>query len=507
MAVSKKEIILKIPKEISHVAQKLEKAGFEAYLIGGCVRDLILGAKPKDWDITTNAKPQEIVALFEESFYENDYGTVGVVNKQGKENEVLDETLKVVEVTPYRLEYGYSDSRHPDKIVFGTKIEDDLERRDFTINAIALKIEEIGGEKFKAKAVDLFGGFGDIKNKIIRAVGNPDLRFKEDALRLIRAVRIATEINFVIEEKTMGAILKDGKELQNIAKERIRDEFIRIIMSDEPMSGLNMLRQYGLMEYILPDLVRTYDVKQNRAHSYDVWEHLLRAVQHSAKKKWPLDIRISALLHDISKPETKRWDEKKKDWSFHGHDVVGSKVAKKILNDLKFPKDFIEKVVKMVRWHMFFSDTEIITLSAVRRLVNSVGRDNIWDLMNLRICDRVGTGRPKEDPYRLRKYKSMIEESLMDPISVTMLKINGSIIMEKLNLPAGPKIGHILHSLLEEVLDDPSKNNLEYLENKSLELAKMDEKKLIEIAKKGRAKKNEEEEKILKEIRKKYWVK
>ncbi len=493
-----------VPDEVSQITKTLKKAGFEAYLVGGCVRDLLLERRPKDWDVTTNAKPEDIIRLFKETFYENDYGTVGVVNEN-----VADETLKVVEVTPYRLESEYSDKRRPDSVIFSSKIEDDLKRRDFTINSIALDIENHQGvgNSYKGHVIDPYKGQDDLEAKIIKTVGYPHDRFSEDGLRLLRAVRISSELGFTINTETEKAIKIHAPLLQKIAKERIKDEFIRIIMSDNPMDGLILCRKLGLLQYIIPQLEKSVSIEQNSAHAYDVWEHLLRTVQHAADKKWLLEIRLAALLHDISKPETRRWGKEQNQWTFYGHDVVGARVATKILSDLKLPKKIIDKVSTIVRWHMFFSDTEKITLSAVRRMIANVGKENIWDLMNLRVCDRIGTGRPKESPYRLRKYKSMIEEALMDPISVGMIKIDGNKIIKIINMPPCPKIGYILHSLLDEVLENPKLNTEEYLEKRAIELARLPELDLKNLGEKGKQTKEMEEEKKVEEIRKKYWVK
>ena len=483
-----------IPKEIATVARTLEDRGFEAYFIGGCVRDLLIGRKPKDWDITTNAKPEEISTAFSNSFYENEYGTVGVVN-----DEIEDETLKIVEVTPYRLEGGYSDKRRPDSVTWSSKLEDDLKRRDFTINAIALSLE--------GEIVDPFEGQIDIKKKTIRTVGEPYARFNEDALRMLRAIRIAVELDFTIDPKTQEAIAVNAKHIKEIAGERIRDEFTRIIMSTKPHIGLILSQKLGLLKHIAPELEEGIGVAQNKAHSFDVFEHILRTVEHSAKKGFTLETRLAALFHDIGKPATRRWSEEKKDWTFYGHDMAGAKKTAKIMARLAFPKKLIETVTILVRWHMFFSDTELITHSAVRRIVNRVGKENIWNLMDVRTCDRIGTGRPKESPYRLRKYHSMVDEVMRDPLSVSMLKINGGRIIEITKLTPGPKIGYILHTLLEEVLDDPKKNTAEYLEKRAMELCLLSEKELEKMGKQGKEIKEKAEEKTLSEIRKKHWVK
>ncbi len=483
-----------IPNEVKNVTETLEKAGFEAFVVGGCVRDLVLKREPKDWDVTTNATPDEIIALFNKTFYENTFGTVGVVNE-----EVQDESLKTIEVTPYRLESKYSDNRHPDNVTFSQKLEDDLKRRDFTINALAYSVS-------KRELIDNFEGQKDIKDRVIRTVGDPEKRFKEDGLRLLRAIRFLSELSFELDPETEKAILDNAHLLQNISRERIRDEFTKIVMSKEPMNGLVSLKKLGLLAYVIPELEKTIGVEQNRAHSFDVWEHLIRSLQHAADKGYPLEIRLAALFHDISKPDARRWGKEQDTWTFYGHEVIGAKVTKKILQDLKYSNKIVDKVVTLVRWHMFFSDTEQITLSAVRRMIANVGKENIWDLMNLRVSDRIGTGRPKEDPYRLRKYHSMIEEAMRDPVSVGMLKIDGKKLMEVTNIPPGPKIGNTLHALLEEVLEDPSKNTEEYLENRAKELVLMEDTELEKLGQKGKETKQEAEEKEVKKIRKKHWV-
>lgn len=493
---------ISIPEEVWNVAETLKNKGFEAYLIGGCVRDILIGRKPKDWDITTNAKPEDIIASFPDTFYENVYGTVGIVNEL-----VEDQTLKVIEVTPYRLEAEYSDNRRPDHVTFSDKLEDDLQRRDFTINAIALDIKKDSEGDFSGKYIDVYRGLKDIKEKVLQTVGEPHDRFQEDGLRILRAVRIATEIGFTISKVTEKAIIENRELLKNIAQERIRDEFTKIILSDNPMKGLVLCRALGILQYINPDLEKTISIEQRGAHLYDVWEHLLRSLQHAADKKYSLEIRLAALFHDISKPYTRRWSNEQSLYTFYGHEVVGSREVVKILAELRFSKKIIDKVAKLVRWHMFFSDTEQITLSAVRRIIAQVGKDNIWDLMNLRACDRIGMGRPKESPYRLRKYHSMIEEAMTAPVSVGMLKVDGQKLMEITGEKPSPRIGYLLHALFEEVLDNPTLNTEEYLKKRSLELAQLDEKDLKKLGESGKDIKEKEEEKKVEEIRKKFGVK
>jgi len=488
--------INKIPKDVIWVCEELSKNNFESYLVGGCVRDMIIDREPNDFDITTNAKPEEIVKIFgiDDTIYENKFGTVGV--KIRNENQ---ETEKIIEVTTYRTEGDYEDFRHPTKVEWGTTIEQDLQRRDFTINAIAF-------DPIKNNLVDPFNGQEDIKIKTIKCVGDAEKRFNEDALRMLRAIRFSAQLNYVISSETFSAIFKLSNNLEKISKERIRDEFSKIIMSDEPMQALVISQKLGLLKYISEELESCVGVSQNGHHTYDVFEHLLRSLNHAAEKKYDFETRIAALFHDIGKPKTKRFDPNKNDNTFYGHEVVGEKMTRKILERLKFEKSFIEKVSKLVRWHMFFSDTEQITLSSVRRLIVNIGKENIWDLVNIRICDRIGSGTKKEEPYRLRQFESMIEEALVDPISLKTLKINGEKIMEILDEKPGRKIGLILNALFEEVIDDGNKNNEEYLKDRTLELNKLDIKEIEDLANSGKEKMKDENEKQKEEIKKKFRV-
>lgn len=484
-----------IPREVTRVTETLEKSGFEAYLIGGCVRDLILGRNPKDWDITTNATPDDIISLFEETFYENDYGTVGVVNEN-----VSHETLKVIEVTPYRLESTYTDNRRPDEVRWGTSLKDDLKRRDFAMNAIGYSVS-------RETLIDPYNGTKDIKDSVIRTVGDPHDRFSEDALRILRAVRLATELGFTINTSTQDAIKETAHMLKKISYERIRDELTRIVMTTEPMRGLILAHELGILQHVIPEIERGIGVEQNGDHIYTVWEHNLRALQHAANRNLPLDVRLAALFHDISKPETRRWSEKKNGWTFYGHDVVSARVTRETLKRLKYPKKIAETVEKLVRHHLFFSDIDKITLSAVRRIVRNVGPENVWKLMDLRTCDRIGMGCPKETPYRLRKYESMIEEAMRAPISVQMLKIDGKTIMEVTRETPGPRIGMILYALFDETADDPEKNNEKYLVERAKELATLSNEELTKKAERGKQEKEDMEKKELYDIRKKYKVK
>lgn len=486
---------LNIPPVVLKTAKTLENKGFTAYVVGGSLRDLLLGRTPKDWDLATNAKPAEIEASFPKTFYNNSFGTVTVVNE-----EETDETLKNIEITPFRLEGKYSDFRHPDEVTFSEHIEDDLKRRDFTINAIAYRTET-------GEWLDPFGGIKDLKDNLLRAVGEAEERFNEDPLRIMRAARLATELNLKIEEETEQALKKMAPLLDKIAQERIRDEFTALLMSKEPMKGLKLLIELGIMPYVIRETLEGVGVEQNGDHIYDVWEHTVRVVQHAADRDWPLHVRLAALFHDIGKPATRRFSEEKKDYTFYGHEVVGARMAKKIMERLKFPVKLTETVEKLVRNHMFFSDIDKITLSAVRRIVAKVGEENVWDLMKVRACDRIGMGRPKEAPYRLRKYESMIEEAMRAPTSVGMLKIDGGDVIRETGEKPGPRIGFILHALLEEVLDNPDLNTKETLLEKAKELAALGDDELKKRGEAGKDAKEEREEEELAVIRKRHGVK
>ena len=489
---------IKIPKEVLEAIRKLEKKNFQAYIVGGCVRDALRGVKPQDWDIATDATPEEVAKIFPKHFIENKFGTVTILTAS------KDPTLREIEVTTFRIEEKYTDRRHPDKVRWAKTIEEDLARRDFTINAMAIKIKN---EKLKIKNLELidpFNGQEDLKNRVIRAVGNPNERFEEDALRLMRAVRFATTLEFKIEENTFEAIKKNAHLLEFISKERIRDEFLKIIMSKNAAKGIDLLRETGLLKYVLPELLEGYKVSQNKHHIYDVYEHSLRSLDFAAKKGFNKYVRLAALFHDIGKPRTKRGEGP--DATFYGHEVVGAKMTAQILNRLRFSRKDIEKVVKLVRYHLFYYNVGEVTESSVRRLLRKVGKENIEELVQLRMADRIGSGCKKALPYRLRHFLYVVEKVSQDPIDTRMLKINGHRIMSILKIEPGPKIGQILDILLSEVLDEPDKNNERYLEEKVKELGKLSDEELKEKAKKAREKINQIVEKRDQMTKQKYWV-
>jgi len=496
---------INVPKEIIDIAETLKKAKFQAFLVGGCVRDILLDKTPKDWDIATNAKPEQIQKLFPDSVYENQFGTVAV--KTRNENP----TLKIVEITTFRLEGKYSDKRHPDEIKFAKTIEEDLGRRDFTINAMAFEIKfgDVGRpsdvRRPNIEITDPFSGQTDLKNKIIRAVGEPEKRFSEDALRMLRAVRFAVELNFEIEKKTEEAIKKHSHLLEIIAKERIRDEFVKIIMADEASQGVILLEKFDLLKYIIPELRQGIGATQNLHHIYEVFEHQIRALDYSAKQNYSLEIRLAALLHDLGKPKTKQGQGYNA--TFHGHEMLSAKMAAQALQRLCFSKEIIEKVAHLVRYHMFYYNVGEVSEAGVRRFLARVGPENVDDLLKLREADRIGSGTPKAVPYKNRHLLFMIEKVKHDPLSPKMLKVDGHDVMKILKIEPGPKVGQILAVLLEQVLDNPKKNTEKNLQSEIKKLGKLSQAELQKLAKKAGEKKDEFEGEAEQEMKKKYWVK
>ena len=485
-----------IPVEVKKIISSLKDAGFEAYIVGGCVRDFLLGKNPKDWDVTTNAKPEEIQKVFPDNFYENNFLTVTV--RTGSKNESIEE----VEVTTYRLDAKYSDKRHPDEVRFAKTLDEDLKRRDFTVNAIAMDLSlEVDS---KNKIIDLFEGQKDLKSKIIRTVNNPEERFEEDALRMLRAVRFATVLGFKIEEKTKEAIKKNSVWLEAVSKERIRDEFVKIIMSDRSSEGIELLRELGLLGFIVPELLENYGVGQNKHHIYDCYTHAIKALEFTSNKNFNLNVRLASLFHDIAKPRVKQGDGK--DSTFYNHEVVGAKMTFEILNRLKFPKKDIEKIVKLVRHHLFYYNVDEVSESSVRRLVKNMGAENMEELLQVRQADRIGSGVPKAEPYKLRHLKYVIDKVSQDPISAKMLKIDGKDIMDILKIKPSPKIGYILDILLGYVLDDPNKNKKDFLESQVEKLGEISLEELERMAKKSKEEKSKLEIKNDEMTKQRYWV-
>ncbi len=624
-----------IPENIIKVIKKLEDNNFEAFVVGGCVRDLLLRTiygepvEPKDWDVATSAKPKEIQKIFPDSVYENDFGTVGVKLKAQNspacnashkdagrklktttQNSKAEKKLKttnyklqtIIEVTTYRIESKYTDKRHPDEIKFAETLEEDLSRRDFTVNAMALKIKNCESriknqedkphlnspltkgrksrkerdrqEGWNFEIVDLFNGQKDLENKTIRAVGEANERFNEDALRMMRAVRFSCTLNggnkiqdtrykiqtnskfqsrseylglgtnseqitknklqtknkgidsdspariasqneaggeagmtnrrWEIETKTLEAIKKNAENLKYISKERIRDELNKIILSNQPARGIDLLVETKLMKYIMPEIGHTIGVRQNRHHYYGpyntVYKHMLASLEKCPSEK--LEVRLAAFLHDLGKPKSKRGQGELA--TFHGHEYISARLVEKIMKRLKYPRKIIDKTVLLVKNHMFYYNVDEVGESGVRKVVRKVGLENINDLIDVRIADRLGSGVPKAVPYKLRHFKYMVEKVSKDPISVKQLKINGNDLIKKLEIKPGPKIGAILDVLLARVIDEPKLNTKKELLKLSKELEKENLPALRQMAKE---KIKEEREKEDEGIKGKYWVK
>lgn len=458
-----------MPSFVSELIERFKKEGLEIYIVGGAVRDLIMGRAVSDWDFTTNATPEQILKLFPKAFYDNKFGTVGIPikvtsnKKQVTGNEIL-------EVTTFRREESYSDRRHPDRVVWGESLEEDLARRDFTINAMALKVTSKNNLlPVTCYLIDPFNGQEDIKNKIVRAVGNPQERFSEDALRMMRAVRIASELGFVIEEKTFEAIKMNVALIRKISAERIRDELFKLLASPYPYEGVVMLRNAGLLVEILPEVEEAFDIPQKspkRHHVVDVGTHLLYSLRYCPSKDSL--VRLAALLHDIGKPQTFKKDAKTGVITFYNHEVVGGRIANQVANRLRLSKKEKDKLFRLVRWHLFTVD-ERQTDNAIRRFIRNVGRENLEDILAVRVGDRLGGGAT-ETSWRLELFKKRLIEVQQQPFSVQDLKVNGNDVMKELVIPSGPKVGQVLNSLFAEVEEGKLKNKREDLIKRTKEI-------------------------------------
>ncbi len=440
---------LKLPEKVIKVMKKFSGSGAQIFVVGGAVRDLLLEREVKDWDFTTNLTPEEMKKLFpKNSFCENAYGTFSIVLSDGE----------IFEVTTYRTEREYSDSRHPDKVEWGKSLKEDLERRDLTINALAM---DIGGN-----LTDLYGGQNDLNNRIIRTVGNPDDRFGEDALRMLRAIRIASQLQFVIEEKTFESIQKNAKLIQKIAGERIRDELFKILLTNKPGDGFKPLKNSGLLVEIMPEILTGVDMAQKGHHIFDVWTHSLEALNNCDSND-PVT-KLAALLHDCGKPVVAKGEGEAR--TFYNHEVVGSRIATKIGKRLRFSNQQLDQLFRLVRWHMFtVEDTQ--TDKAVRRFIRNVTVDYLDEMIALRRADRVGSGA-KETSWRWELFKKRLIEVQKQPFTVKDLKIDGKDVMEILKIQPSRKVGEVLNKLFAEVEEDPKLNDRDVLLGKILTYAK-----------------------------------
>lgn len=442
------DLVKKIPAPVLNIFEKFTNSGYEIYLVGGGVRDLLLKRNLHDCDFTTNAQPEIIQNIVPDSFYDNVFGTVGTIIKSDKGEEKY-------EITTYRTEQGYTDKRHPDKVSWGKTLDEDLKRRELTINAMAIGPSD--KHKTGMELIDDFNGQEDLKNKIIKAVGDPGERFSEDALRMMRAVRFSSQLGFTIEPATFSAIQKNAPLINQISKERIKDELFKILSSDFPSEGITLLLTSGLLQFIIPELLKGYGMSQAKHHIYDVWTHSLMALKNCPSKD-PL-VRLATLLHDIGKPIVAKGEGENR--TFYNHEVVGDKIVRNIAERLKFSRKEEEKLITLVRWHQFTVDDRQ-TDSAIRRFIRNVGKENLEDMIALRIGDRLGGGA-KETSWRLEKFKKRLEEVQIQPFSVTDLKINGNDVMKALGIKSGPEVGQILNQLFEEVVEKKIENEREAL--------------------------------------------
>lgn len=440
--------MLKIPDYINEIFKKFKLKNFEIYLVGGAVRDLILCKKTSNWDFTTNAKPEEILKLFPESFYNNQYGTVSIPLEKNSQK-------LIIEITPFRKEGKYEDFRHPKIIQWAKTLEEDLSRRDFTINAIAYDGQKI---------IDPFQGQQDIKNKLIRAVGDPEKRFNEDALRLLRAIRFASQLGFLIEEKTRLAINKNAALIKKVSWERIRDEFLKILASPYPAEGILFLHNTGLLKYILPELEICFNIPQKspkRHHIFDVGTHLVLSLKHCQSND-PIT-RFATLIHDVGKAKTFKKDEKTGLITFYNHEVVGTKLAQNIAERFRLSNKEKEKLVKLVQFHQF-SVNENQTDNALRRFIRNIGKEHLEDIIALRFADRLGSGA-KKDSWRFKLFRQRLEEVQKEPFKITDLKVNGFDVMKILQIKPSPTVGKVLKTLFDKVVSGNLKNKREDLLN------------------------------------------
>jgi putative nucleotidyltransferase with HDIG domain len=416
-------------------------------VVGGAVRDWILKRDIKDWDFATNLTPEEMKKIFpRNSFCENVFGTFSIVTKD----------MGIFEITTYRTERGYSDKRHPDEIKWGKSLQEDVERRDFTINAMAMDIE--------GQITDYHNGQEDLNNHLIHCVGTADERFQEDALRMIRAIRIAAQIGFLIEEETFTSIQKNAHLISEIAGERIRDEIFKILICKKPGDGLRLLKNSGLLTEIMPELLPGVGMSQKGHHIYDVWDHELEALNNCQSKN-PVT-RLATLLHDVGKPAVMKIENGER--TFYNHEVVGSRIAVKIGKRLRLSNKELEQLFILVRWHMFtVEDTQ--TDKAVRRFIRNVTPEYLEEMISLRRSDRLGSGA-KESSWRWELFKKRLVEVQKQPFTVKDLKVNGLDVMEILKIKPSRQVGEILDKLFAQVEEKPELNVREILLEKIKEI-------------------------------------
>ncbi|MGH2463652.1 MAG: CCA tRNA nucleotidyltransferase [Candidatus Limnocylindria bacterium] len=433
---------LRLPAPVTAVLGDLAAAGHEAALVGGCVRDLVRGVEPGDWDVATSAPPEVVADLFPDSTWVNPYGTVTV--RSGP---------MTVEVTTYRTEAGYRDARHPSEVRWGTRLEDDLERRDFTINAVAWVPDDLAAGR--GHLADPYGGQADLAAGVLRAVGDPEARFAEDALRLLRAVRFATTLNLTLDPATEAAILKLSPAAASLSGERVRDELLRLLGAGEPSRGFALMERLGLLGVVLHELAALRGVEQGKVLGGDALDHSLRTVDALPASN-PI-LRLAGLLHDVGKASTAA------DGHFIGHEAAGAELVEERLRALAFPRAEIDRITHLVRHHLI-QYTPDWTDAAVRRFLRRVGVDQVDALLALRRADTaasVGAETRDRAADELERRLAALRQAAV--LSVHELAVNGDDLIGELGLAPGPEIGRILDQLLQVVLEDPARNERDTL--------------------------------------------
>ncbi len=424
---------LSLPQTALSFFQNFHQAGFDIFLVGGAVRDLLLKRPLKDLDFTTSATPEKIQILYPKSFYDNTYGTVKIPQPKTK-----------IEITTFRSEFDYDDYRRPSKVIWGKTIEEDLARRDFTINALALGVRA-KQKTLQPSLVDVFAGQKDLKNELIRTVGSPEERFNEDALRLLRAIRLSAQLSFKIEAKTLKAIKEKSSLIERVSWERIREELFKILQTDQVESAFELARKTGLINYLLPELIEGYKLEQKGHHLWEVWKHSLLSAQYCPVSD-PI-VRLAALIHDVGKPIVVKDENGER--TFHNHEVAGASLAYQIGQRLRLSRKDLDRLVKLVRHHQF-SVSEKQTDRAIKRFIRKVGLENVSSLLALRTGDRLGSGA-KETSWRTELFKERLVAVQKEPFSIKDLKVDGYDVMKTLNLSPGPKVGKILAQIFTQV--------------------------------------------------------
>lgn len=433
-----------IDATIREFASVFDAAGFSLYVVGGAVRDWLLGIQNDDYDFTTDAMPEEVIKLFRKVIPTGiKHGTVTVLFRDSQ-----------YEVTTFRTDGEYHDHRHPDQVHFVRNLEEDLKRRDFTINALAANART-------GEIIDMHDGIGDLRLRIVRAIGNPLERFSEDALRILRACRFVTKLDFAIEPETFDAMRTLAPMLSHVSGERIRDELLKILCCRDPLRGLRLMVDCGILSVVLPELAAGEGIEQRGFHEHDVLTHNLLACQSAADLDAPLSVRIAALLHDIGKPQVRKESEEGM-YTFHRHEFESEKLAGRVLGRLKFSNDERAQILNLIRNHMFHYTSDWSD-GAVRRFIARVGADAIQNLFLLRLADQKAIAGTC-DYGTLQELSERIEKIRRDgdALSVKDLAIDGRDLMS-LGVPPGPKMGTILGQLLETVMDDPRQNTKENL--------------------------------------------